>query len=114
MSTRGVKLDRDGNGGWNINIQTIILKKWGPIWLLLFIAVSSISGRVGGELWGLILENRRTQEKVLRHDEDIRAGQLRDSELAGQIEEVRREVRADLREIKQAVRSIETAIRKDG
>ena len=114
MSNRGVKLNRDGNGGWNINIESTILKRWGPVWLLLFIAVSSISGRVGGEVWGLILENRRMQEKELQHDQGIAEGKVRDADLARQIEAVRVEFKQELREVKQAVRSIEAAIRKEG
>ena len=114
MSNRGVRLNRDGNGGWNINVQTILLKKWGPVWLLLFIAVSSISGRVGGEIWGLILENRRTQELLLQHDQAIAEIKARDVDMAKQIEAVRVEFQQEFRETKQAVRSIEAAIRKEG
>lgn len=111
---RGVGVKSDGNGGYDINIQRAILKKYGLPALLVFLVMTGLGSRLGGELWEMIIERRAVAEKLAVHDKDIAEGKGRDASLAKQIEDVRVEVRQDLREIKQTVRAIQSAVNKEG
>lgn len=111
---RGVDIKRDGNGGYDINVQRAILAKYGLPALVAFLLFTGLGSRLGSELWDLLLENRRTTERVAQHDTEIAEGKGRDAALQKQVEDLRLEVRQDLREIKNEVRAIAQAISKDG
>ena len=111
---RGVQVKGDGNGGWDVNVQKSILRKWGPIGLLIFVLVSGAGSKLGEEVWTLIVESRAVKEKIATHDSDIASGKVRDEDLAKQITGLREEVRADLREIKAEVRAISRSLNSGG
>ena len=111
---RGVQVKSDGNGGWDINLQKEVLRKWGPAWLIALMLVGSLGSRLGAELWTLVVESRAIKEQIAVHDRDIADGKGRDAELAKQVEALRVEVRQDLREIKNEVRAIGRSLNNGG
>jgi demethoxyubiquinone hydroxylase (CLK1/Coq7/Cat5 family) len=111
---KGVRAKSDGNGGWDINLQREVLRKWGPAWLALLMLLGGLGSRLGAELWTLVVESRAIKEQILHHDKDIADGKRRDAELATQVEALRVEVRQDLREIKNEVRAIGRSLNKGG
>lgn len=103
MSARKFTVKGDGNGGFDINVQKAVLRRYGPFWLLVFMVLSGLGSRLGAEAWALIVERRAVEEKVRSNAAGINELRKDFDGLAVDIRVWKGEVREDLAEIKAAI-----------
>lgn len=93
----------DGNGGLDINVQKAMLKKYGPIWAALFLALSGLGAKFGEKAWAAVWGYESQTLLIERNTENI-------NNLYDNVDGLRREFREDLREIKAGQDRIEDMI----
>ena len=66
-----VKIKRDGNGGYAINVQKDILRRWGPAGLIIFLLITGQGTSVGSEIWNLMLGRQAIEQQVEHNTAEI-------------------------------------------
>ena len=82
-----MKVKSDGNGGYDINVQKDILKRWGPAGLAIFMLLSGLGTNMGSEVWDWVVGREAVEQQVASNAESIKT--------------LRIEIREDIHEIRQ-------------
>lgn len=93
----------DGNGGLDINVQKAMLRRYGPVGAALFLALSGLGAKFGEKAWAAVWGHESQSLLIEQNTEKIRG-------LYIEVDELRREFREDLRDIKASQNRIEDHI----
>jgi outer membrane murein-binding lipoprotein Lpp len=90
----GLKVKKDNNGGWDINLQQTVLKKWGPIGLLIFLVLAGFGSKLGEEAWAILTSREKLSSQVESNAAAIAETEEDFKGLRSEIQEALREFRA--------------------
>ena len=79
-----VKVRSDGNGGYDINVQKAMLRRWGPLVGATMLAIGSIGSGLGSEILDMILNKQTVEVRLQNVEQDLEAAALRAEEAADQ------------------------------
>lgn len=89
MARRRFTVKSDGNGGLDVNVQKDILRRWGPLGLVIFTLLLGLGSRFGDEAWNWVVGHKATEAQVYQNTSSI--DKLSD-EFHEHVVEVRREL----------------------
>lgn len=89
MADRRMTIKGDGNGGIDVNVQKDILRRWGPVGLVIFTVLLGLGSRFGDEAWSWVTGHKATEAQVYQNTAAI--DHLSD-EFHDHVVEVRREL----------------------
>ena len=81
-----VNVSRDGNGGYDINIQRRTLKRWGPFFAALMVFAGGLGAKLGEQVWGIVLDREAINQRVTGNTSAV-------EKIQGDIEEIKDEQR---------------------
>lgn len=67
----GMKVRGDGNGGFDINVQKAVLRKWGPLGLVGLVVLSGLGSKVGETAWETLTDARDDHVRLDQMAEDL-------------------------------------------
>ena len=67
----GLGIKSDGNGGLDINVQKVFVRRWGPIAAVILFVLSGLGSRIGSEAWAVITDRGTANAAIARNTSDI-------------------------------------------
>ena len=77
-----VKVQSDGNGGYDINVQKVMLRKWGPLAGGALLLVGSMASGLGSELLDVILNKQTVEIRLENVETDLETAAIKAEEAA--------------------------------
>ena len=103
MTNKGISVKRDGNGGFDVNVQKAVLRRWGPPGLAILLVLTGLGSKMGEEAWAVLTDRERLTQEVGDNKAAIEKN-------AVECDELRREIQGDLSEIRASIMRMETLI----